>query len=316
MADLHTHPLDSALRILIESISIICVNVFVMISGWFGIRPKVRSITGFIFQCLFFLIGIYAVLILTGQAQPDVRGIAGCFLLTESNWFPKAYILLYILSPALNALVEHSRQQQLRLVIIFYFLFQTVYGWVSPIATSYIEGGYSPLHFIGLYLLSRYAYVYRPRWIQWMARTDFMLLGLLIVVNSALPYAATFDEHLYGIALNYTYAYANPLVIAAALLLLSGMSKLKFRSKAVNWIAASSFAVYLLHANPNIIYAYFKPLCIGLYEMWGTAYYAMVLPVMAAIFAAAVLIDRVRLWVWHRVEKPIERLIDRVLLWC
>lgn len=43
LAELHTRPADAVIRILVESISIVCVNVFIMISGWFGIRPKVRK---------------------------------------------------------------------------------------------------------------------------------------------------------------------------------------------------------------------------------------------------------------------------------
>ena len=41
------------LRMLFESLAIVCVNVFVLISGWFGIRPKWKSVTNFLFQVFF-----------------------------------------------------------------------------------------------------------------------------------------------------------------------------------------------------------------------------------------------------------------------
>ena len=36
-----------------ENITIICVNVFVLVSGWFGIKPTAKKVGGLIFQSLF-----------------------------------------------------------------------------------------------------------------------------------------------------------------------------------------------------------------------------------------------------------------------
>ena len=53
LQDIQTSTLDSTLRIFFEALSIVCVNVFVLISGWFGIRPSLKGVSNFIFQCLF-----------------------------------------------------------------------------------------------------------------------------------------------------------------------------------------------------------------------------------------------------------------------
>lgn len=45
--------LGDIVQLLIQGISIVCVNVFVLISGWFGIRPNIKSFANFIFQCSF-----------------------------------------------------------------------------------------------------------------------------------------------------------------------------------------------------------------------------------------------------------------------
>lgn len=52
-------PLFSVFRIIIEAFAIVCVNSFVLLSGWFGINFHIKSLCNLLFQCAFFLIGIY-----------------------------------------------------------------------------------------------------------------------------------------------------------------------------------------------------------------------------------------------------------------
>ncbi len=313
LTDVQAQPLDSAVRIAVQNVSIVCVNVFVLISGWFGIRPKVRSITAFLFQCLFFLIGIYAVMLAAGWAQLSLNGVVGCFLLTKLNWFPKAYLVLYMLAPALNALMEQAPRGQVRLILVCFFLFQTVYDWVAG-ATDYLASGYSPLSFIGLYLLARYARVYRPRWAALSARADAGIYLLLVLLCTAVQLASSLaGGFVYAHVMARMVYYSNPAVIAAALYLLLAFSKLRLQSRAVNWFAASSFAVFLLHTNPNVINSYFRPFCQRLYELWGTAYFVLILPVLAGIFLVSVLLDQLRICAWRRLESPVAHFFERLL---
>lgn len=52
--DFKTDPLPTATRILFEQAAIYAVNLFVLISGWFGIRTKTKSLTALMFQYAFF----------------------------------------------------------------------------------------------------------------------------------------------------------------------------------------------------------------------------------------------------------------------
>lgn len=158
------NPLDSILRIFFQAISIVCVNVFVMISGWFGIRPSRRGFCNLLFQIIFYLSLIYLLLILTGHAILSTSGILDLLLATPSNWFLKAYICLYLFAPVLNSFVEYASQKEFKFFLISFFLFQTTYGWIFTKSTDYIQGGYSPLSFMGLYLLARYIRIYKPSW--------------------------------------------------------------------------------------------------------------------------------------------------------
>ena len=68
-ADILSSTLTSSLKVFFEMASIIAVNVFVLISGWFGIRPSIKGFCKFVFQCLFFSFAIYLVMILLGRVE-------------------------------------------------------------------------------------------------------------------------------------------------------------------------------------------------------------------------------------------------------
>lgn len=155
-------PIPTLLRVLFESLAICSVNVFVLISGWFSIKPTKKGLLNFIFQCLFFLCGTYIVMLLFGLAPFEKMRLASCFLLFRWGWFIKAYLLLYIMSPILNAFVESVNERIFRLVLLLFFGYQLLFGWLVP-GVTYFDNGYSVLSFFGLYLLARYVYIYSPR---------------------------------------------------------------------------------------------------------------------------------------------------------
>lgn len=151
-------PIASITRILIEAIAILSVNTFVLISGWFSIKPSIKGFCNFIFQCAFFFFGIYAFMVITGLQMLSWQGIKIAFMLTPKNWFVKAYIGLYILAPVLNYFCDKASRKQFRNLLIGFFIFQTIYGCSG--AAVFIESGYSTFSFIGLYLLARYLRIY------------------------------------------------------------------------------------------------------------------------------------------------------------
>lgn len=159
--DAQTAPISTFLRFFTESISIVSVNVFVLISGWFGIRPSIRGVGNFLFQCFFYKFAIYGLFLAWGLAAFNAREVAECLYMTRWDWFVKAYFGLYILSPVLNAFVEKATARQMACVVGSFFLFQTLYAWVSVAALDF-RNGYSTLSIIGLYLLARYVRLHPP----------------------------------------------------------------------------------------------------------------------------------------------------------
>lgn len=93
-------PLFSVFRIIIEAFAIVCVNSFVLLSGWFGINFHIKSLCNLLFQCAFFLIGIYTFTILIGIEPLSISGIKRCLMLTNNVWFVKCYLGMFIMAPS------------------------------------------------------------------------------------------------------------------------------------------------------------------------------------------------------------------------
>lgn len=84
-------------RVAIEALGLVCVNCFVLISGWFGIRASIKGFCNFMFQCVYFMGGIWVVRLITGGEGSilDIFGKVQCL-------YP--HISAYISSPLFSTL--------------------------------------------------------------------------------------------------------------------------------------------------------------------------------------------------------------------
>lgn len=288
--DLVGNPANGFTRVLFECISIVCVNVFVMISGWFGIKPSWKGLLGFIFQCAYFFILIFIFLFILGIINFSLRNVASLFALTKFDWFIKAYIGLYILSPILNSFIKGATKRSLEIFLISFYLFQTIYGWSET--AYFITRGYSTFSFIGLYILARYLKLYKHNIYQY----GFNLYLISILINILLYFVLS----KYSLQ-KFVTSYVNPFVVIGSAGMIMTTARLRFRpSKIINFIAKSSFAVYLLHQNPNTGDQIYKPIITFIYNNNSGIECMMILFfVIITTFILAIIWDQPRIIIWE-----------------
>lgn len=289
MEELVLQPVGTFFRYLSESITIICVDVFILISGWFGIKQKSKNFFRFCFQCLFFFTLVYAVLVFLNFEELNGKGILGLFALTKVNWFIKAYIGLYILAPVLNSFTNNASKRQIELFLITFYSFQCIYSWLTNAAT-FIEYGFSTFSFIGLYVLGSYIKNYPNKFTQKSKLFDFSVIALIVLGETMTAILLTGHP----LATRVVYSNISPLVILNSVYLLLLFSKFKMQNKSINFIAASSFAAFLLHGNP---YAY------PIFQMtvkWLNSNYdgielsLLLFSLFISVFIIAILIDQIQ----------------------
>lgn len=230
---------------LVESFCIVAVNCFVLVSGYFGIKLKWRSVMKFYLQC--FLIGLVSYLAYIGlNGGFSWQVLAERFLAFTHNgwWFVVSYLGLMLLSPLLNKAVETMTKQQLFHSILFFTIVMLYLGWYHKVeATNY---GNSLISFLWLYLIGRYIgkhiSLHAIRNYRWCWLGGYVVACLALFGMIMLRYHCTWEMH-------YPLDYNNPFVVVAAIMLLLFFLSWSFQSKAINWLASSVFAAYLLQES-------------------------------------------------------------------
>lgn len=241
--DAGSAPLATFTRILFEVMSVGSVDLFVLISGWFGIKANRKSLFTFIFQVVFVIYSVSIVCLLLNKDN-SLGGGKIVEVITCRSWFVQAYLGLYLLSPALNLLVEKSKHLH-KMMLIGWLSFEFVYDFASPDPRLF-DGGYSTLHFVALYLLARYIKLYGCSNILRKYAGSLFVLVSLFVTGCMFMLIKT------GHGLCHLNSYTSPFVMFLAIMLLIKTDSIHIQSKAINRIGAASFAVYLVHTHPCV----------------------------------------------------------------
>lgn len=312
-------PVEQTILTFTESISIICVNVFILISGWFGIKPKIKSLSGFLFQVFFFLFGIYLFVLISGKVSFSLKGLLECLTITKWNWFIKAYLALFLVSPVMNAFVEHTDRKTFKWVLIAFYLLQTVYGWTGLI--EFYADGYSTFSFMGLYLLARYLKIYRPditHKSKLFYTTVYLVCAATLTVLSIAPAFLPISDNIVNMIIPKLFTYICPIVIlesVAFFFIFERMTISPRISPTINKIAVSNFAVFLLHTNPNIINPIYKEGIKSLYVSTHSQFWNIlcILGFILSFFILAILLDQIRLFCWKHCGTKIEKITHVVV---
>ena len=281
-------------RLLIGGLTIGSVNVFVLISGWFGIHPSAKGLGKFLYQIAFLLWGIYIVFLLTGNAAFSLSDIQPSMGIYEGYWFIMAYLGMYILSPILNEFTEKASKKQFELTLAALFIFQCYYCWGWSMVNYF--SGYSLVFFCFLYLLARYVRIYP------ISIINNHYLSIYVVSSIAISLIACIGIWLIGSPMKML-RYDNPLTILSALGLLVTFSKIKITSKFINQLAKSCFAVYIIHFNP-FIFPYFKKGATIIANNYNGLLYALIIfCYLIVVYLGCSSVDRLRLLTWSMITK-------------
>lgn len=235
-------------RALIQSLSCIGVNCFVLISGFFSIKPKFKSVINLYSILLFFYLLCYGLSVYVGDSLFSWRKLGNCFFAFSAggNWFVQSYLILMLLSPILNAFVERCNEKTLSVYILTYMALMYYFSAVWNAEKFLFAHGYSFTTFICLYLIGRYVRIYGlvrasnyPKWSVWIAFAGSIVLMTFFhfVCNNE----------------GRWLSYESPFLIVSATLLLVCFAQLNISSKFVNWIAPSCLAVFIFHTSSPVI---------------------------------------------------------------
>ena len=293
--ELMGNPIQSFFRIFNEQICIICVNCFILISGWFLIHPCIKSFLNLLFQISFYFIGIICVFAIFGEFS-----LSNLLDNISSYWFIPSYLVLYIISPILNTYIKNVPKKEYRFFLIVFFAFQFLFGWLVDIGK--FAKGFSPMSFVGLYLLSHYLRLYTPTFLnsKWKCLAVCLLSTIIPTLITIL--GIWYKDIIIGWMINYNCPFVV-LSSVSLLLLFSSFTIKKDASKIINFIGVSSFSIYLVHTHPFLI-NYYKKIMLYIYENYSSLIYiSLVLLSIFSISITCILFDKIRLYCWNKICK-------------
>ena len=144
----------------IQSLCVIGVDCFVLISGYYSIKPKLKSLINLFTLLFFFYVGGYLLSYALGGEFTWKHFAKSCLAFSRPNWFIQSYLFLMLLAPMINAFVEKCSEKQMTLYTLLYMGCAFYFDCLRDSEHFYFNGGYSVTSLMLIYLVGRYLKLY------------------------------------------------------------------------------------------------------------------------------------------------------------
>lgn len=285
------------------------VVLFILISGYFGIKPSAKGFVRllsymFIYTVPLGLIQIYQ----TGGGIIDV--LKKCMFVSNTPfWFMRPYLCLYLAAPIINRLLEKSTTKQLiQTILILSFI--AVYLGLTRFDHGML-GGKNVVNFSLIYILGFSIRKYRL-W-EKMKKWQFLVVFIIINALEMLIYIV-FAHNIVGEGFFWLcFQYCSPaLIINGVLFFCFFLGLRQIKSNVINWLASSALAIYFIHTI--VLYGVISPIACSIYEY--NSHFLFVFPTIlllsAIVSLGCIFIDKLLFPVWYLTSKmalPIEKIV-------
>lgn len=244
----HNHCCDNLFGSILSAIGNCGVTTFVLISGYFGVSCDYRKLFRLRNITSFYLLVALIIELVVGSPVSGNNIFSVVFpIISGKYWFLTSYVLLLIFSPYINRLLESLPTTKLRLLAITLVVVLYV---VPTFFFHYLAGdGKNIVYMTAVYIIGRYiAREKLEEKVNQLSLTiTFFVSIAVIVVFDYLKRSMGVTDYLLASHLMYKLDADSSLFIllASASLFLSFTHRI-FHNNAINQMAKSVFAVYVL----------------------------------------------------------------------
>ena len=243
------------------------VAIFVIISGYFLSTSsfKIERIINVVLQTLFYSILIFVLFCIFDKSFFSIfEAIKSFFpIITQRYWFITAYIILALLHPYINIILQSvSRIQFVWLIIVALFFFSFAPTFLK--FDSYSMGGYLG-YFVLYYCIGAYFRLYPKNLLSDNKKVcliicifSFLSLVISVILIMLLAQKIGFFKGKQGVF--YTSNSTVIIFAAASLFVIFTNFKPKY-IKFINVLGGSTLGVYLIHENPFMRKLLWEKIC-------------------------------------------------------
>ena len=241
--------LDQYIQLGISTICIVGVNLFVLISGFFKIKLRWKSILNYYFLCLFWNL---VILVVSSFYQTvSLKDVIDIFFISKmSNWFFRAYFILLLVSPILNYAMNSFSIKQYRVIVCILLLLTCVSGWLFHNGN---ENGYNAFQLFTMYVIG--GYIAKEDIFNRMKSGQALLLFFVFTIMNYISMMVVY--YVFGKEITTLLHYNYLLLILQSISLFCFFKQLRINSPAVNSVASTVVAaLFVQQAIEAPLYAY------------------------------------------------------------
>lgn len=249
----------------IKFFTMIHVNCFILIMGYFQSKSefKLKKVFAILFQVWFYNILVNCLLKGFGIAVYTNIGFINEIspFNLNSYWFVYCYLIMYILSPYINKVIEKADRIILKkLIIMLIIIFGIVPYLTMGLAWKY--NMYSIEQFILMYFIGAYIRKYELEK-KWLSKTNkiqkrivcisVFFVGLLINFSLCMTQKelCAIDSNILNFVGksigDFINSYSSPILVLQSIAVFVLFSTFSFKSKIINYISNLVLGVYLIH---------------------------------------------------------------------
>lgn len=280
LCSIHSYEMSPFIYILLRfilAITLVHVSSFVIVTGYFQCKKKMRlskviSINNatWFYSVVFLVIA----LILTRHFNVDLAypitnlDIFKTLIPLDYGlyWYIGCYLVLYLISPILNIVIDNCDKKTLLRIIIGLFIIFSIIPTLTLDATVYTKEGHSVANFILLYFIGAYLRNYpisKSAILSKITDKGKQLLYFIGFIGLAFCSVLFFamSEQLGGVSsseiVNYIAdvffwffnSFGSPILIIQTIFYFLFFSTLNIKSKVINFISSCTLGIYLVHEN-------------------------------------------------------------------
>lgn len=215
------------------------VSIFVLISGFYGIKFNLKRLFGIWIQVLvcsilsFFIISIFN----SGFNYADlIKSLVP--IITNKYWFITCYLMLYIFSPYLNKFTESISKKDYKSLLVILFIILSVIPTFKKMGILSADGK-DFYYFIFLYLIGRYISLYDDiisHNISCLTISSFITFILMFIIFNIKN----------ELVLGYFFRDNSIFILLSSISIFNIFKQRTYYSKIINFLSSGILSVYML----------------------------------------------------------------------
>lgn len=299
---------------LVECFALSCVNVYVLISGYYMVESRFTFTRLFKtwFQVFFYSAGIAIFSVVSGMIPLDNITNAYellflcCPVFMGHYWFASAYMLLLILAPILSAAARSLTKKQFQIALICLLSAFCFAKTVFPFVIVGDDQGNGIIWFICLFMVAAYirlhgADLYKGK-LKAALMYIFSSIGAWIYLVVAGLFVAKLGrfEHLWQQVTDFNFVFVFFASVGLFMFFRQMEVKENFVSKILVRMAPYTFGVYLLHEHIHFAHRWIEWLKVP--ESYGYFRPVHLICTVLVIFVVGIVVDYFRSLIYTAFE--------------